>query len=133
MSDLFKLKETKYNLRNGSVLVSSNMKTTTYGINSITLLAPNIWEFVPIKISKSLNIFKHKIIKSKHGHLGIALLPFVNSTYQTWDMYNPAPYYINLCIHNFILRSSQTCTLQYIHLTYIRHFIDIYIYIYIYI
>ena len=63
MSELFKLKETKYNFRNGSVLVSSNMKTTTYGINSVTQLAPKIWELVPeeIKISKSLNIFKHKI------------------------------------------------------------------------
>ena len=62
MSELFKLKETKYNFRNGSVLVPSNMKTTTCGINSVTRLATKIWELIPEekKISKSLNIFKHK-------------------------------------------------------------------------
>ena len=63
MSVLFKLKETKYNLRNGSALVSTNTKTTNFGINSISYLAPNIWDQVPkeIKDSKSLNIFKQKI------------------------------------------------------------------------
>ena len=63
MSDLFKIKETKYNLRNRSILVSTNTKTTSYGINSITHLRPNIWELVPeeIKDNKSLNIFKQKI------------------------------------------------------------------------
>ena len=63
MSELFKLKETKYNFRNGSVLVSSNMKITTYAINSVNHQAPKIWELVPeeIKISKSLNIFRQKI------------------------------------------------------------------------
>ena len=63
MSDLIKLKETTYNLRNASVLVSTNKKTTNYGINSISYLAPNIWDQIPeeIKNSKSLNIFKQKI------------------------------------------------------------------------
>ena len=63
MSDLFKIKETKYNLRNKSILVSTNTKTTSYGINSVTHLGPKIWDLVPeeIKISKSLNIFKKKI------------------------------------------------------------------------
>ena len=63
MSELFKLKETAYNLRNGSALASTNKKTTTYGINSISYLAPKIWDQVPkeIKDSKSLNIFKQKI------------------------------------------------------------------------
>ena len=76
MSELFKLKETKYNLRNGSVLVSSNMKTNTYGINSITHLAPKIWELVPekIKISKSLNIFKQKIKAWTPGNCPYTLL-----------------------------------------------------------
>ena len=63
MSDLFMLKETKYSLRNESALVSTNSKTTNYGINSISYLAPKIWDQVPgeIKNSKSLNIFKQKI------------------------------------------------------------------------
>ena len=63
MSDLFKLKKTTYSLRNGNALVSTNTKTTNYGINSISYLAPKIWDQVPegIKNSRSLNIFKQKI------------------------------------------------------------------------
>ena len=63
LSDLFKLKKTTYNLRNTNALSSTNTKTTKYGINSISFLAPKIWDLVPdeIKISKSLNIFKQKI------------------------------------------------------------------------
>ena len=63
MSVLFKLKETKYNLRNGSALVSTNKKKTNLGIKSISYLAQKIWDQVPeeIKDGKSLNIFKQKI------------------------------------------------------------------------
>ena len=63
MSDLFKLKETTYSLRNENALVSIKSKTTNYGINSVSYLAPKIWDQVPaeIKNSKSLNIFKEKI------------------------------------------------------------------------
>ena len=53
MSVLFKLKETKYNLRNGSALVSTNKKTTNFGINSISYLAPKIWDQVPEEIKDS--------------------------------------------------------------------------------
>ena len=68
MSDLFKLKKTTYNLQNTNALSSTNTKTTNYGINSISFLAPKIWDLVPdeIKISKSLNIFKQK---TKYGNL----------------------------------------------------------------
>ena len=63
MSDLIKLKGTTCNLRNASALVSTNTKTTNYGINSISYLAPKIWDQVPkeIKNNKSLYIFKQKI------------------------------------------------------------------------
>ena len=52
-----------YNLRNTSALVSTNTKTTNYGSNSISYLAPKIWDQVPteIKNSKSLYNFKQKI------------------------------------------------------------------------
>ena len=62
-SDLIKLKETTYNLPNALTLVSTNKKTTNYVINSISYLAPNIWDQVPddIKNNKSLNIVKHGI------------------------------------------------------------------------
>ena len=42
MSELFKLKEIKYSLRKGNVLVSANRKTTNYGINSVSHPAPKI-------------------------------------------------------------------------------------------
>ena len=62
MSDLFKLKETKYSFRNETALVSSNKKTPINGMNSITHLASKIWDLVPeeIRNSKSLNILNKK-------------------------------------------------------------------------
>ena len=63
LSELFKLKEIKYSLRKGNVLVSANRKTTNYGINSVSHLAPKFWDLVPeeIKNSKALPMFKQKI------------------------------------------------------------------------
>ena len=63
MSELFQIKNTKYNLRNGSILVSSNSKTECYGKGCISYLAPIIWNQVPeeIKNSKSVKQFKNKI------------------------------------------------------------------------
>ena len=43
MSELLKLKETKYELRTGNKLESNIPLTTTYGIDSVSHLAPNIW------------------------------------------------------------------------------------------
>ena len=62
MSELFKIRDRKYNLRNRNILVSANIKTTTYGTNSINHLAPKIWSLLPeeIKYSASLDIFKRK-------------------------------------------------------------------------
>ena len=62
MSELFKIKETKYGLRKGIALVSFNPKTTNYGINSISYLAPKVWDQIPddIKKCESLSIFKKK-------------------------------------------------------------------------
>ena len=65
MSELFKIKETKYGLRKGIALVSFNPKTTNYGINSISYLAPDVWDQIPedIKKCESLSIFKKKVKK----------------------------------------------------------------------
>ena len=62
MSDLFSFRNTDYNLRGGSKRTSNTVKTV-YGTESISNLAPKIWEQVPdeIKDSKSLNTFKLKI------------------------------------------------------------------------
>ena len=65
MSELFQIKDMKFNLRNGKTLVSSNIKTVNYGKQSISYLAPIIWSQVPeeIRNSESVNSFKNKIKK----------------------------------------------------------------------
>ena len=62
MSELFKFKE-RNNLRNGIAIVPNRPRTTKYGINSISHLAPKIWELIPneIKSCETLNLFKVKI------------------------------------------------------------------------
>ena len=63
MSEIFALKNTGYNLRGGNKLNSNNIKSVNNGTETISYLAPKIWEQVPdeIKNSSSLNIFKRKI------------------------------------------------------------------------
>ena len=63
MSGLFRVKEKKYNLRNKNALVSNIPHSTNYGINTISHLAPKIWEIIPneIRCCQSLNLFKEKI------------------------------------------------------------------------
>ena len=46
MPKLFRVKETKYSLRNKHSLVSNIPHTTKYGLNTITHLPPNIWEII---------------------------------------------------------------------------------------
>ena len=60
MSDLFQLKNIKYNLRKGKTLISNNVKTAHYGTETISYLAPKIWQLIPdtIKNSDSLDVFK---------------------------------------------------------------------------
>ena len=63
MSELFQIKNIDYNLRNGSTFLSRNVKTVRYGKESISYLAPQIWNLVPkdIKNSKNLVSFRNKI------------------------------------------------------------------------
>ena len=63
MSDLFQLKDVIYDLRSGDALMSHNIKTKSYGTDSISYLAPKIWELIPMEIkkSKSLKSFKMKV------------------------------------------------------------------------
>ena len=53
MSELFKEKDIKYNLRKRNTLVSKNVKTTTYGLDSVSHLAPKLWMQVPIDMKNS--------------------------------------------------------------------------------
>ena len=65
MSELFKLKETKYELRRGIKLNSNIPRTITYGIDSVSYLAPKIWDQIPTEIKNctTLHMFK-KLIKT---------------------------------------------------------------------
>ena len=63
MSDLFHVKDARYTLRKGNTLVSTNIKTTSYGRDSVSHLSPKIWDLIPeeIKNSTSLMNFKDKV------------------------------------------------------------------------
>ena len=63
MSDIFNFKEAKYNLRKFNDMAVGNIKTTTYGTETIRYRAPLTWEMVPehIKQSQSISEFKTKI------------------------------------------------------------------------
>ena len=63
LSELFKIKDVKYKLRNESSIISSTIRTTCHGINSISYLGPRILDQIPdvIKNSSTLNIFKNRI------------------------------------------------------------------------
>ena len=63
MSELFQIKDTKFNLRKVKILASYNIKTENNGKQSISYLAPIIWSQVPLdaKNCKSLNSFKYRI------------------------------------------------------------------------
>ena len=63
MKDIFHLVQKPYNLRNDSTLQSRRNRTLYFGTESISSLAPKIWEILPceIKNAKSLDIFLKKI------------------------------------------------------------------------
>ena len=63
MADIFHFVEGPYNLRNNSIIQRQTNHTVYFGTESISSLAPKLWELIPseIKSAKSLNIFKEKI------------------------------------------------------------------------
>ena len=65
MTDVFRLREISYNLRNNTDFMSKNVHSVRYGTESLSYLGPKIWSLVPddIKNSKSLTVFKSKIQK----------------------------------------------------------------------
>ena len=63
MSELFKIKDMKYKLRDENIILSSKIHTVSYGIDSVSHLGPRIWKQIPdeIKSSNTLTIFKDNI------------------------------------------------------------------------
>ena len=54
-----------YSLRGNNVLTRQRVNSVRYGTETVSFLAPNIWDILPkdIKDSESLVIFKRKIKK----------------------------------------------------------------------
>ena len=65
MSDIFKLRENTYNLRNFHIFESQNPRTKKFGLDSIAYRASQLWKNIPeeIRNSTSLPMFKKKIKK----------------------------------------------------------------------
>ena len=63
MKDTFQLIQKPYNLRNDPELQRRRNCTVYFGTESISSLAPKIWELIPsdIRSANSLGIFKEKI------------------------------------------------------------------------
>ena len=64
MKEVFEKQNPAYNFRSEAThFKRENVKTTHYGIQSVRLLGPNIWDMVPnnIKSCRSLNKFKNSI------------------------------------------------------------------------
>ena len=63
MKDTFHFTQMPYNLRNDPELQRRRKLTVSFGTESISSLAPKIWELIPsdIRSANSLGIFKEKI------------------------------------------------------------------------
>ena len=85
MSDIFKLRENTYNLRNFHIFESQNPRTKKFGLDSIAYRASQLWKNVPeeIRNSNSLPMFKKKI---KKFPLISCSLTATENTSTTWDL-----------------------------------------------
>ena len=66
MKEIFVRQENETcNLRSGNHLARNNMRTTQYGIDSVSNLGAKLWNLLPggIKNSSSLTVFKNEIRK----------------------------------------------------------------------
>ena len=72
MSELFKPSNTKYNLRNSNSLVSNTIKTSNYGLETVSYLAPRIWEQIPEEIKQSKTLRRLNRGPLVHVHVGCA-------------------------------------------------------------
>ena len=66
MKEIFVFQENEtYNLRSGNHLARKNIRTTQYGIESVSNLGAKLWNLLPreIKNSSSFTVFYNKIRK----------------------------------------------------------------------
>ena len=80
--DIFQFVNKPYGLRNNSILLRKRNRTVFYGTESLSSLAPKIWELIPQSL-KDETEHSQFIIKSKHGlpvnaHVKSTLVIFVS-------------------------------------------------------
>ena len=65
MNEIFAERNSNYSLRGNNVLTRRKVNSVRYGTETVSLLAPKIWDILPkdIKDSESLDMFKSKIKK----------------------------------------------------------------------
>ena len=65
MNEIFVERNNNYSLRGNNVLTRRRVISVRYGTETVSFLAPKIWDILPkdIKDSESLDIFKRKIKK----------------------------------------------------------------------
>ena len=65
MNETFVERNNNYSLRGNNVLTRRRVISVRYGTETVSFLAPKIWDILPkdIKDSESLDIFKRKIKK----------------------------------------------------------------------
>ena len=80
MSELFKIKEMKYNLHRKNTL-GSNVHTRRYGIDSISYLGPKIWDIVPAEIKKNFN---SQLLSASYYSMGSCQV----SVYALYDLHS---------------------------------------------
>ena len=63
MDDVFKIRQSNYDLRNFSVFQSQNPRSNRYGLDAIAYRASQLWQMLPsdIKNAPTIYIFKKKI------------------------------------------------------------------------
>ena len=81
MNEIFVEKNNNYSLPGNKVLIIRRVNSVRYGTETVSFLAPKIWDILPkeIKDSESLDISKRKI---KNGFHWNALADFVKHMYR---------------------------------------------------
>ena len=61
-SDIFETKSNCYNTRNAPAFSSRNIKTVRYGLQTISYMAPKIWDLAPKELKQvtTMNEFRPK-------------------------------------------------------------------------
>ena len=69
MKDIFQERNVNYNLRHGNDAQLPKVRTTSFGIETITYLRSRLWQLLPQEITQSntLSIFKKRIKCWKGG------------------------------------------------------------------